>query len=370
MADRYDLLSRLLIALGRPGVDGLLATADIVEDLLLLGALDGKIVIGSMNRGGLQDAVFELDDRFTGYDAATIAAMRLGRRQDAHQDRPGRPWHRGYPGGGRAGRHRARLAAAARDDRAVHLPPRCGGRGLRTGPRGFPVSWHLPGASLVTPESAGWGFTGLRLLELPSGGSWSAVPGADEMVVVPLAGSCTVESPAGSASLSGRVNVFAGVTDCAYVPRDARCRIASAAGGRFALATARARRPYPFRYIAADQVRVEDRGAGPCARQVHNFGTPDVLEADRLIACEVRTPAGNWSSYPPHKHDAERLSETVLEEIYYFEVADGPAGPGMGYLRAAEVLAEVRLRHVLPERDGRAGSAGVADLRRSRAFVD
>jgi len=77
MADRYDLLSRLLIALGRPGVDGLLATADIVEDLLLLGALDGKIVIGSMSRGGLQDAVFELDDRFTGYDAATIAAMRL-----------------------------------------------------------------------------------------------------------------------------------------------------------------------------------------------------------------------------------------------------------------------------------------------------
>jgi hypothetical protein len=77
MADRYDLLSRLLIALARPGVDGLLATADIVEDLLLLGALDDKVVIGSMNRGGLQGASFELDDRFTGYDPATIAAMGL-----------------------------------------------------------------------------------------------------------------------------------------------------------------------------------------------------------------------------------------------------------------------------------------------------
>jgi DhnA family fructose-bisphosphate aldolase class Ia len=75
MADRYDLLRRLVITLERPGVDGVLGSPDIIEDLLLLGALDGKIVIGSMNRGGLQGATFELDDRFTGYDAATIAAM-------------------------------------------------------------------------------------------------------------------------------------------------------------------------------------------------------------------------------------------------------------------------------------------------------
>src|SRR6266571_7755507 len=77
MANRYDLLRRLITALGRPGVDGLLATADIIEDLLLLGALEDKVVIGSMNRGGLLGAGFELDDRFTAYDAATIAAMGL-----------------------------------------------------------------------------------------------------------------------------------------------------------------------------------------------------------------------------------------------------------------------------------------------------
>jgi DhnA family fructose-bisphosphate aldolase class Ia len=77
MADRYDLLARLLTALSRPGVDGLLATADIVEDLLLLGALDDKVLIGSMNRGGLHGSSFELDDRFTGYDSATIASMGL-----------------------------------------------------------------------------------------------------------------------------------------------------------------------------------------------------------------------------------------------------------------------------------------------------
>jgi DhnA family fructose-bisphosphate aldolase class Ia len=77
MADRYDLLRRLLTALARPGVDGLLGTPDLIEDLLLLGALDDKVVIGSMNRGGLQGASFELDDRFTAYDTATIAAMGL-----------------------------------------------------------------------------------------------------------------------------------------------------------------------------------------------------------------------------------------------------------------------------------------------------
>ncbi|MBA2698392.1 MAG: aldolase [Nocardioidaceae bacterium] len=74
MADRWELLRRLAIALSRPGVDGVLGTADILEDLLLLGALEGKVVIGSMNRGGLAGTVFEIDDRFTGCDASTIAS--------------------------------------------------------------------------------------------------------------------------------------------------------------------------------------------------------------------------------------------------------------------------------------------------------
>jgi hypothetical protein len=77
MASRTDLLERLAVALARPGVDGVLGTADVLDDLLLMGALEGKVVIGSMNRGGLQGAVFELDDRFTGYSAATIAALGL-----------------------------------------------------------------------------------------------------------------------------------------------------------------------------------------------------------------------------------------------------------------------------------------------------
>jgi hypothetical protein len=75
IADRADLLERMSLALSHPGVDGVLGTADIIEDLLLMGVLDDKVVVGSMNRGGLAGTVFEIDDRFTGYDAATIARM-------------------------------------------------------------------------------------------------------------------------------------------------------------------------------------------------------------------------------------------------------------------------------------------------------
>lgn len=77
MADRYDLLDRLALALSHPGVDGVLGTPDIIEDLALLGALDCKVVVGSMNRGGLRGAAFEMDDRFTGYDVAGIVRDRL-----------------------------------------------------------------------------------------------------------------------------------------------------------------------------------------------------------------------------------------------------------------------------------------------------
>ncbi|MFE1010237.1 deoxyribose-phosphate aldolase [Streptomyces sp. NPDC058794] len=77
MANRADLLERLCTALSRPGVDGVLATADVLEDLLLLGVLDGKVVMGSMNRGGLAGAAFEMDDRFTGHRAQDIARLRF-----------------------------------------------------------------------------------------------------------------------------------------------------------------------------------------------------------------------------------------------------------------------------------------------------
>lgn len=77
MADRYDLLDRLATALSRPGVDGVLGTPDIIDDLAALGLLDGKLVVGSMNRGGLRSATFEMDDRFTAYDVQSLVDSRL-----------------------------------------------------------------------------------------------------------------------------------------------------------------------------------------------------------------------------------------------------------------------------------------------------
>src|SRR5690606_11835036 len=140
------------------------------------------------------------------------------------------------------------------------------------------------------------------------------------------------------------------VTDFAYVPRDAQVRISSAAGGRFALTGARCENRLPARYGPASGVPVELRGAGQARRQVNNFAAAHVFEADRLIAVEVLTPSGNWSSFPPHKHDVDREGESQLEEIYYFEIADSHGTPGVGYQRVypygpdrtTDVLAEVR----------------------------
>ena len=203
----------------------------------------------------------------------------------------------------------------------------------------------------VSPERAGWGHAGLRILDLPPGGSHRFATGDDEVVVLPLEGSCRVRTAEVDYRLVGRPGVFAGVSDLAYLPRDTRATVDTGTGGRFALPSARARRRLEPRYVPAGEVPVELRGAGSCSRQVVNFGVPGALAADRLIACEVYTPAGNWSSYPPHKHDEERPGEARLEEIYYFEV-DGPAG--MAYQRVygtaerpVDVLAEVRTGDVV-----------------------
>jgi 5-deoxy-glucuronate isomerase len=212
-----------------------------------------------------------------------------------------------------------------------------------------------PYALEVTPESAGWGHSSLRVLDLPPGGSHSLDTGPDEVLVVPLAGGLVVGCGGESVTLAGRRDVFAGPTDFGYLPRDATADLRSEGGGRFALCGARARRRLPVRHVPAADVPVELRGAGRCSRQVNNFATAGVFEADAIIACEVITPGGNWSSYPPHKHDESSAVETALEEIYYFEVAPGPQGqPGLAYHRVygtadrpIDVLAEVRDRDVV-----------------------
>jgi 5-deoxy-glucuronate isomerase len=209
----------------------------------------------------------------------------------------------------------------------------------------------------------GWSHTRLYAADLVPGQSRTVAADEWEHVVVPLAGSVTVtavDADGGTheAHLAGRESVFAGPTDVAYASRDCELTVTAEGGpARVAVCGARAaeRHTPPFRHVDVAAVPVELRGAGVASREVRNFGIPGVLDADSIIACEVVTPGGNWSSYPPHKHDEERPGvETELEEIYYFEVAPSAGAPEaagaspVGYQRVygtddrpIDVLAEV-----------------------------
>ncbi|MBW8091244.1 5-deoxy-glucuronate isomerase [Streptomyces hygroscopicus subsp. hygroscopicus] len=227
---------------------------------------------------------------------------------------------------------------------------------------------HLPAGTAadgpytvhIDPARAGWGYSSLRILDLPPGGSHSLATGDSEWIVLPLSGGCTVTAEGEVFELHGRESVFSGVSDFCYLPRDSHARIAGGAGGRFALTGARCERRLPARYGPASAVPVELRGSGACSRQVNNFAaaapagggtSTGGFVCDKLIAVEVLTPGGNWSSYPPHKHDQCRPGEeSELEEIYYFEIAAAHGTEGLGYQRVSpsghgsgtDVLAEVR----------------------------
>jgi 5-deoxy-glucuronate isomerase len=189
-------------------------------------------------------------------------------------------------------------------------------------------SWDV---SLGTSDSAltvnGWAHTGLKVATLAAGAAVDLPAAGEERIVVPLSGSFTAAVDGQNFQLAGRASVFNGPSDVLYTGTGKSLTISSADGGRVAIATAPAKTSYPTRLVSAAETPVELRGAGNCSRQVHNFGTPAALEADRFIVCEVITPAGNWSSYPPHKHDEEKDGETSLEEIYYFETRVAPGAP-------------------------------------------
>jgi len=177
----------------------------------------------------------------------------------------------------------------------------------------------------ITPESAGWAYCGLRVIRLEAGERRSLATGADELAVIPLAGSAVVEVDGLRFELEGRTSVFARVTDWAYAPIGADLVLSSDGGAELALASARAERRFEPAYVPAADVPVEIRGAGQATRQVTNFLAPGAFDdVDRLICVEVLTPEGNWSSYPPHKHDDTPGSPANNEEIYYFRL--GRAG--------------------------------------------
>lgn len=196
---------------------------------------------------------------------------------------------------------------------------------------------HFPAGTLagatdevdVQPPQAGWDYTGLRILELEAGSSTGLELPEGEAGVFPLNGGCSVVGGGYRFDLANRESVFAAMPDCCYLPRGSDSVVSTETGVRLAIATALATEAREPRFYPAATAAVELRGAGPASRQINQILGPGVTGPQRLIVVEVLVPGGNWSSYPPHKHDEWSADEVPLEEIYYFEIRGSAEGFGV-----------------------------------------
>ena len=193
----------------------------------------------------------------------------------------------------------------------------------------------------VTPEGAGWHYSGLEVFDLGRGPVRRALDG-NEAVLVPLSATDVDVTVDGQThTLRGRTGVFEAVSDWSYLPLGSTITIDGSAG-EVALCIARATERYPLCVTPAQDVPVEVRGGGRASRQVTNIATPDSFTgADRINVCEVLTPGGNVSSWPPHRHDGIGDCTPTNEEIYYFRMGrlDAPHGHphGQGLFRVYTV---------------------------------
>jgi 5-deoxy-glucuronate isomerase len=171
----------------------------------------------------------------------------------------------------------------------------------------------------VTPESAGWNHLFFAVREAPFG---SETRGA-EIALVVLGGRCRVEAGGETWELGGRASVFDGMPWALYLPRDTVYGVEGDA--EVAICGARCERRREPVLVRPEEVEIEVRGAGNATRQINHIVKPE-FPAERLLVVEVFTPAGNWSSYPPHKHDEDDPpGEVVLEETYYYRTAGAEA---------------------------------------------
>ncbi|MBM3805635.1 MAG: 5-deoxy-glucuronate isomerase [Actinobacteria bacterium] len=225
-------------------------------------------------------------------------------------------------------------------------------------------SWYFPNGALAAPNkplaldatTAGWTYCGIDVHAFSK--SMTSVEtdlGDREAVVVPLS-SLEVEVRFDSKKyrLQGRPGVFAAIADWFYAPVGAKFTV-SAESGEVAVCTAIASKEFPAHHGGAASVPVEPRGAGFATRQVNNIATPDSFQsADRIIICEVLTPGGNWSSWPPHRHDGVAGCPNMNEEIYYFRIgkqnSDHGDSEGRGYFHAYTV--DNKVDDTLTIRDG------------------
>jgi 5-deoxy-glucuronate isomerase len=175
------------------------------------------------------------------------------------------------------------------------------------------------GFAPVTPATAGWRYLSFRV----ETGVFAAEAGEEEVALVPLSGRCRVEAEGESWELGGRDSVFAALPWALYLPRDTDYRVD--AEGEIAVCGARCEARREPVLVRPEDVEIEVRGAGNATRQINHILKPE-FPAERLLVVEVFTPSGNWSSYPPHKHDEDRPpGEVVLEETYYFRTSEPEA---------------------------------------------
>jgi 5-deoxy-glucuronate isomerase len=183
----------------------------------------------------------------------------------------------------------------------------------------------------VQPEQAGWDTIHFQARRLAAGGQWSFATGEAELALVLLSGCLKIDSSRGNwPEVGPRKNVFSGPAHAVYLPRDTTFTVTATLQSEFAAAWTFAGADYPPRTIPPAEISMEIRGGDHATRQIHNL-IPPGFSCARLVVVEVYTPGGNWSSYPPHKHDVHKtrpdgsLLEADLDEIYYYRL-DPPDG--------------------------------------------
>ncbi|MFN2480591.1 MAG: 5-deoxy-glucuronate isomerase [Pyrinomonadaceae bacterium] len=211
-----------------------------------------------------------------------------------------------------------------------------------------PVSGASGETLAVAPDSTGFEYLTFGVRRLARGEKFSRATGASELGLVILGGRCTVNSSAGSWSdVGSRAHVFDGLPTALYLSVETEFEVTAATDCELALCFSRAEERHPARLITPDEIEVEVRGGANATRQINHVLKPE-FAAQRLMLVEVYPPGGNWSSYPPHKHDVhEPPGEVDLEEIYYYKI-DRPEG----YAIQRVYTSDGRLDETLTVRDG------------------
>ena len=195
----------------------------------------------------------------------------------------------------------------------------------------------------VSPATAEWSYLSFRTVRRKPGEELSGQTGNEETALIWLGGRADVE---GFGEVGDREEVFGGKPSALLLPPGARYRMVARTSLHLAIVSAPAESTLPARVIRPDQVRVEIRGKGVTERRIH-WIVSEKDPAARLLLVEVLTPAGHWSTYPPHKHDENKAGvERALEELYYyrFNPERGFAFQGI-YTKSRDLNVSIRARH-------------------------